>query len=783
MKSLLSVRHDGVSARALTFLLCALVSLVVFALACNKTEGSGHGLLAGKTPTAIEGVQHAERLNDGVAATDGDHWETHLTAVFRRYGAYVEYDLGAPVNVDAIYVQGDNNDEFIVSGADDSKEFRPLWTARRMSQPGMRDREVRQLGEVARYLRISARGGDAAVSASEVLVYSETPPEWPPAIEKARGEQGGASDHRPLLVFAIIATLALLSHRRDWPAVARAAVIAATIVASGYALHHLVTNYPPREPDINVLRAIAAIVAAAAVVRLSVAAELAMRAFVMTTLGAMAVLAVATFYNLGEPQFEDEAAGDKTFVHTWDMRVYFPTAKYFDELGFDGLYVASVKAYADDVPGEYPRRIGHVELRDLQTYRMTRVKDVIDQIDAVKNRFSPERWEQFRSDMSYFRETMGSGGYLGSLRDHGGNATPAWLLGTHFMFRWAPATKTTLLLAAMLDPALLLLFFVAAWRTFGLPSALVCMVIYGTTTFPWFGSNWAGSTLRNDWMVLLGLGVCALKSRRFLLGGVLLAAGAMIRAFPAFAVLFLPVPALVWVAERLRTDRRLPSLKEIVEEHRPLLRATAGALACVAVLTVSSGAFFGFKHSWGTWMHKIGMHSVKPNVNHVGLRTVIAYDSKKTLGALATTGGDWSIEQMRTYRKRMPLFIACAIAYTALAVAACRRRRLEQAALFGLMLIPIWLYPSNYYLHYVFVLPLLVDPRTEDKRLWALLCAVLLGMSFAEYFGFSTRGIDERYAEWSISALVGFLVVFAAFAWQARRATEPVQPAAEPQAA
>ena len=36
------------------------------------------------------------------------------------------------------------------------------------------------------------------------------------------------------------------------------------------------------------------------------------------------------------------------------------------------------------------------------------------------------------------------------------------------------------------------------------------LVVYGTTTFPWFGSNWAGSTLRNDWMVLLGLGVCAL---------------------------------------------------------------------------------------------------------------------------------------------------------------------------------------------------------------------------------------------------------------------------------
>ena len=67
------------------------------------------------------------------------------------------------------------------------------------------------------------------------------------------------------------------------------------------------------------------------------------------TLGVLAVLALGCYYHFGSDQFMDVAKGRLTIVHTWDMRNYFPTAKYFKELRFDGMYLASLAAYVDIV--------------------------------------------------------------------------------------------------------------------------------------------------------------------------------------------------------------------------------------------------------------------------------------------------------------------------------------------------------------------------------------------------------------------------------------------------
>lgn len=748
--------------------------LCLFGCVRKPSSEAARDLIFGKAPIAFEGVRNPERLTDGIVAVAGDHWETNVTSVFQGRGAFVEYDLGSPVPIRAAYLQGDNNDRYEILGADDSKEFRAIWTADKASGPGMRERHTNSLDAVARYVRVIAQPGDPSVSMSEVQLFSETPAPWPPEPEAKHGDKPGSEPVVPLLWFSAAACVLLLLHSRSWPMSLRAAAGALSLGLGIWALREIIVNsYPPHEETINLLRGVAAAVAGAAVVRIAIAPASMMRTFVTAHLAAMALLAVATFYNLGYPQFDDVANDGHTYVHTWDMRVYFPTAKYFDELGFDGLYLASVKAYAEDVPGSLPNRIAHVELRDLRTYEMTQVRWVLDQIDAVKLRFSPERWEEFRNDMAYFRKTMGSGGYLGSLRDHGGNATPAWLLVTYLMFRHAPANATTLLLSGALDPALLLLFFIVVWRTFGLWTALVGLVVYGTTTFPMFGSNWGGSTLRNDWMVLLGLGACALKKERYFLGGVLLAGAAMIRAFPACAVIFLAAPGLWWIIDHIATTKKMPSLRELYDSQRKALRTIAGVVACVSTLTIASSARFGFEHSWGVWAKKIAMHSVQPNVNHVGLRTVIAFDRDRTIDALYRNhGGDWGEAQIQTLRSRLPLYYGFIAVYTALAFVACRRRPLHEAALLGLMMIPIWLYPSNYYLHYVFVLPLLVTLDEKDaasRWRWAFVSAVLLGMSIAEYFGFQVVPTDQRYAAWSWSALVGFALILLALAAESMR--------------
>jgi hypothetical protein len=753
-------------------------------LSCARGGEAEKSLLYGRLPSRAAEVTEVARLTDGNIAVEGDHWETDRTSVLRTSASEVDWDLGRPVHVVAAYMQGDNNDDFFLLGSDDGQTYRRLWGTGTVSGSGMRGRLTKDIDATVRYLRVSARGGDPAVSLSEVAVFDAVPATWPPRFHVRAGSKPLRPGEVESLVFGIVTAAALLLHRWTFPRWLKWITLGAPIVTAFVTYQAVTAAWPPDQAVIDALRAVAALVSAAAVLRLAWRPEDIVPRFVDGWLWAMALLAMTTFYNMWQPQFSYEEKGRQTWVHTWDMRVYYPTAKYFDELGFDGLYLASVAAYLEDAPGANEARVARVELRDLTTYDMTTVDRVREQVRTISRRFSPQRWIELKRDMAFFWHTMGAGGYLGSLRDHGGNATPAWMFVAHLMFAKTTATEAVLVMAALLDPLLLLGFFVAAWRTFGLRTALVCIVIFGTSTFPWFGSNWAGSTLRNDWMVCVGFGACALRKERYFLGGALLAGAAMIRAFPAIAVMFLVVPLLAWLIDSVQKERRLPDFRPLLTDFRPVFRALAGATACVLVLFLLSGLWFGFSHSWGAWSHKISMHSVQPNVNHVGLRTLFQYHPGKTLNALARTGGDWSIEQMRTFHVRRPLFFGTVAVFSLLAFAACRRRDLRQVALIGMMMIPIYFYPSNYYLHYVFVLPLLIDYSEEDKRqrwLWGAISVIMLLVCVSEYWGFADIGVDERYVQWSVGLLVGYLVILVLLARDAmpRAALEAPVPALE----
>ncbi|HVW26630.1 MAG TPA: discoidin domain-containing protein [Polyangiaceae bacterium] len=747
-------------------LLTVLLAACLFLVGCVRsgTEVPGN-LLFGKAPLRSTDVTEPARLTDGTIARSGDHWETDLTSVLKTGNASVEWDLGRSVHVRALYLQGDNNDEFFVSASDDGTNYRQIWEAPAVRGAGMRVRETHTLDVTGRYLKLTARSPDNLVSASELEAFEVVPSPWPPVLRTLVGERPRLPGEASGFVLGLVASLALLLHRRTHPAWARWLSVLVPLVVAYVTYDAVASAWPPQQPVIDMLRAVAAAVAAAAVLRLAWRPEDVMPRFVDASLAAAAFLALTTFFNMWQPQFDDVDDHRMTWVHTWDMRVYFPSAKYFDELGFDGLYLASVEAYLEDAPGATEQGVANVEIRDLRNYEMTTVKDVISEVRKVKQRFTPERWDLFKHDMAFFWRTMGPGGYLGSLRDHGGNATPAWLLVAHLLFRHATASEGLLAATGLLDPLLLALFFTVAWRTFGLRSALVCLTVYGASTFPWFGSNWVGSTLRNDWMVLVGLGACALYTRRYVWGGAALAGAAMIRAFPAVSVFYLAAPLLVLVYDKSRAKRPL-DLAAIREEAKPMLRAVAGAAVCVTVLFVLSTLTFGFRHAWVDWAHKITMHSTSPNVNHVGLRTLIQFDPSKTIRALSQTGGDWSVEQARTFMKRRPLYVIAILAFTLLSLAAARGRDLRQAALIGMMMIPIFFYPSNYYLHYVFVLPLMMNYSEEPaaRKRWGLVSFVVLAICVSEYWGFGDVGVDERYAQWSVGVLIGYLVILVAMA-------------------
>ncbi len=796
------MRRLSTSPRPRALLLARAGWVAVSLVACSGATGHpiAGDLLQNAKQIAAVGIRHPERLTDGLAAVEGDFWLTGLSSRLASAQAQITFDLGAERSVRCALVQGDNNDTYALSRSTDGKTFTVLWNAQPVSGAGMRMRQGRFQG-TARYLRLSANGGDGRYAVAELAVFSDCPAAWPSVdLVRAEGASVYESAHDGLVLLALAGTLFLLVHRRTgsrWIDLVAVVPLAAAL----HAALALAEIHPfPNSDEEALMRAVVALLAGLLVVKETFLPErFAPRpAVARVTLGLLALLALACYYHFGSAQFVDVAKGRPSIVHTWDMRNYFPTVKYFEELRYDGVYLASLAAYVDIVGKGDPASVENVDLRDLTDYQMITGSEAASQLDAIRARFTPARWEEFKRDMKYFIDTMGSSAYLGSMRDHGGNATPVWLLSAWLVYRNLPANEWTLGAAGLIDPVLLLFFFIVLARTFGMRVMLYTVILFGVTDFYQFGSNLMGSTLRQDWLVALGLGACALKKNRPFLGGFLLAYGGLIRAFPALAALFLLLPVLLAIGSELRHRRRLPRMHELATEQAQALRAIVGAAVAVVGLVLLTSGVFGYDAAWKGWFAKIEMHAVGPSTNNVGLRNLLAYRPTDTTRALArhrvaNLWEEWDRRQVRNFRKLRPLFYGLNTLALSLLLLGVARRPLHQVTLLSLLLVPFFFYPSNYYCHFVFLLPMAVAAGTRDgpsrerpeprDRLLGLVTAVLASIAVGQYFTLKAGGVDERYSQQSLLLLTGFSILLGVLAvegWRRLEAERQAAPAVTP---
>jgi len=717
----------------------------------KKPTGSGNNLLADLRPTRAQGVVRPDVLTDGVVAVEGDDWLTDLSARFASSAAFVEYDLKESRTVSAALLQGDNNDDYVISISEDGQTFSPLWSAPSLSSGGQRVRHAAGVFGRGRYVRMAPGQGDGQFSVTEVQLFPDIPSAFPPSLRARHGAPLNEVARGAILLFAATLVAFLFSTSRACHRMLSWAAGAMVVLTAIQLARALSSAWPLGSLDVSLVRATAAATAATAILAVRVAPRLrpTSRATV-GVLGLCAAASVASFFNLGRPQFVDHTTGRPSVVHNFDMRVYFPIAKYFEELRFDGLYLASVAAYADDGAGASMSSLGETQVRNLKTHHMERVRDVEAHVRSVQQRFSPERWVTFRQDMRYFRQTMGVDDYLGSLTDHGGNATPVWFSEARLLFSRAGACNGTLLAAALLDPLLLLAMFAAIGRSFGIKTMLVSMVVFGANDFYMFGTNWAGATLRHDWLALLGLGICALKVERWALGGALLAFAAMIRAFPALALAGCIVPFgwSIWES-RHAGGRWRPHLGQ---EYRHGVRIALGAALCAVALALASSLILS-PSAWMDWLHKVSLLDRNGSTNEISLRALLAGNGNDRDAILSALG---------------PIrVVAIGVAITSVVVA-MRRRAPHQAALLGLLLVPVLFNPSNYYLHFICLLPLIVDERDtrasaaqpsispRDAATWF----ALLGLCAAQYWTVLERdvGLHFRFATVLYFATAAFLV-------------------------
>jgi hypothetical protein len=369
---------------------------------------------------------------------------------------------------------------------------------------------------------------------------------------------------------------------------------------------------------------------------------------------------------------------DRSFVNAWEQFHYQLGSKYFPELGYDGLYAASLAAQRETAP----RRRESDEIRHLPTNEIVPSAGYGAFAHDVRARFGEERWRSFLADHRVYLEHT-PGPFFQKIRtDHGYNPSPTWTFTARLFSAWLPAGYASLVALGLLDSLLVAAGFAAVWRSFGAGPACGWLALAG------LGYGWQyvylAAFLRLDWFAAVTFGICALARRRHALAGACFGYAAMVRVFP---VLFLAGPALLAARAAWRGER-----------PRFALGLGAGFAAAV-LLGLAGGAATG--RGAGVWLEfaaRMGEYGEIWAMNMVGLDTILVTGPDFALASLTAGEPIWdeSISLASLHAMGAPRVAAKAL-LAALAAAAMWRASLPASAVLGVALVFALTNPGSYY--------------------------------------------------------------------------------------
>jgi len=376
-----------------------------------------------------------------------------------------------------------------------------------------------------------------------------------------------------------------------------------------------------------------------------------------------ALAAVAAYYNFG-------IFHGRGYVHHWETFHYVLGSKYFPELGYDGLYAASVRA---EIEGTGNQQLP-ANLRDLRTNEVVPTRTLEWQMGEVKRRFTPERWRAFVADNRHFLESNDPV-YLARIRtDHGYNPTPAWTFVARLFDGWLPVGETTLGLWAAIDPLLLAVAFVLVFRTFGSLAGTLALVVFGLG-YPWRFDWVGGAFLRQDWFAAVLVAVCMVKKERYATAGALLGYAVSVRLFPAA---FFFGPAVLAVRAVVKK-----------EDMAWLRRLALGAALSIA-LGLAAGSLTGRGTSaWADFGRNFQKHRAAWLTNNVGLKNTLLYgpetfERRLVDFALPEPWTRWQRKMDEMEAGRKPLLALAALVFLGMVAVAAWRADRTEAVLLGI---------------------------------------------------------------------------------------------------
>jgi hypothetical protein len=251
------------------------------------------------------------------------------------------------------------------------------------------------------------------------------------------------------------------------------------------------------------------------------------RGLLVAAMALSALLATANYTNLGAMTFGN-------YLNAYEFYHYYLGSKYARELGYTGLYAASL--VADDETGmkfSDPKKM----IRNLDTGGYISAEKVLQDRNRYKSRFSVERWQEWVKDIQWFKGRLVTGRWNGVLRDKGYNASPVWstVVGGLLTNRVSTDNAFGMALLSYVDLILLSIAFGCVCWAFGLRAALFMVVLIGTHYMMHF-SHMKGALVRTDFAVCLVLAVCLLKKEYYVPAGAFAAYAFLSRLFPLMFV-------------------------------------------------------------------------------------------------------------------------------------------------------------------------------------------------------------------------------------------------------
>ena len=432
-------------------------------------------------------------------------------------------------------------------------------------------------------------------------------------------------------------------------------------------------------------------------------------------------------------------------VRVWNVYHYYLGAKYFTELGYTDLYLATLAA---DVEGDGAFVERADKVRDLRTYEVVRREHVEEY--SPEEHFSAARWQQFKKDARALRDHRSLNGWRNVFRDRGYNGTPLWTTIGRALGRM-PADSPGLLLLCSLDLVLLVGTGLLAGRAFGGWAATLALLLFVAS--PANVARLAGGLLQVDWLCAIVASVCLYRLQRERWAGLCMAYAVMTRVFPVVLVAALCLPAVFGLLQRRWPSRRLAGY---------LASLVAG---CLLAFLIGLGNGRGLE-GWTSFVQTITVHREQHVLGdrRIGLEHAFGVDADE-FGE-----GTPDARRAELLDARSVPFVLTSLLLCGGFVLAVRRRDELDSLLLGVIPLFALMVLSRYYFGVLALLPWIA---TDDRRRRAI-TASQLG-AFLGYYLALAAGADQHSAYAVLNGLLALHLLHAA--WLVARAERTTSPA------